>query len=121
MMALDDPDLEPLWASLATDKHEVIEVRPSQEFKGAWVAFEAPGVDRRFRTLTKQKAIDYARTASAGVAARFTFTATTLQPSSAASSSTVAASILKPPASKRSSAAVKSGSRFRFSGLRDYV
>jgi hypothetical protein len=39
-----------------------IEVRPSRKFKGAWVAFEAPGVEPAFAAPdAKQKAIDYAR------------------------------------------------------------
>jgi hypothetical protein len=40
---------------------KVIEVRPSKKFKGAWVAFEAPGVEPAFAAPdAKQKAIDYA-------------------------------------------------------------
>ena len=39
----------------------IIDVRPSKKFKGAWVAFEAPGVEPAFATPdAKQKAIDYA-------------------------------------------------------------
>jgi hypothetical protein len=39
----------------------VIEVRPSKKFNGAWVAFEAPGVEPAFGAPdAKQKAIDYA-------------------------------------------------------------
>jgi hypothetical protein len=39
----------------------IIEVRPSHKFKGAWVAFEAPGVEPAFAAPeAKQKAIDYA-------------------------------------------------------------
>jgi hypothetical protein len=39
-----------------------IEVRPSKKFKGAWVAFEAPGVEPAFPDPNgKQDAIDYAR------------------------------------------------------------
>ena len=38
-----------------------IEVRPCKKFKGAWVAFEAPGVEPAFATPdAKPKAIDYA-------------------------------------------------------------
>jgi hypothetical protein len=40
---------------------KVIEVRPCKKFKGAWVAFEAPGVEPAFAAPdAKQKAIDYA-------------------------------------------------------------
>jgi hypothetical protein len=40
----------------------IIEVRPCKKFKGAWVAFEAPGVEPAFaRPDAKRKAIDYAR------------------------------------------------------------
>ena len=40
---------------------KIIEVRPSKKFKGAWVAFEAPGVEPAFAAPNaKQKAIDYA-------------------------------------------------------------
>jgi hypothetical protein len=39
----------------------IIEVRPCKKFQGAWVAFEAPGVEPAFATPdAKQKAIDYA-------------------------------------------------------------
>jgi hypothetical protein len=39
-----------------------IEVRPSRKFKGAWVAFEAPGIEPAFAAPdAKRKAIDYAR------------------------------------------------------------
>jgi len=39
----------------------VIEVRPCEKFKGAWVAFEAPGVEPAFAAPdAKRKAIDYA-------------------------------------------------------------
>jgi hypothetical protein len=39
-----------------------IEVRPSRKFKGAWVAFEAPGVEPAFPGPNgKLNAIDYAR------------------------------------------------------------
>jgi hypothetical protein len=39
----------------------IIEVRPSKKFRGAWVAFEAPGVEPAFAAPdAKQKAIDYA-------------------------------------------------------------
>ena len=41
---------------------KVIEVRPCEKFKGAWVAFEAPGVEPAFPDPNgKQDAIDYAR------------------------------------------------------------
>jgi hypothetical protein len=41
---------------------KVIEVRPCEKFKGAWVAFEAPGVEPAFAAPdAKRKAIDYAR------------------------------------------------------------
>ena len=41
---------------------KVIEVRPCEKFKGAWVAFEAPGVEPAFPDPDgKQDAIDYAR------------------------------------------------------------
>jgi hypothetical protein len=41
---------------------KVIEVRPSKKFRGAWVAFEASGVEPAFAAPdAKQKAIDYAR------------------------------------------------------------
>ena len=80
----------------------IIEVRPCRKFKGAWVAFEAPGVEPAFPALTESRTrLITPGAALAGVAARFTFTATTLQPSSAASSSTVAASIHKSPAIKK--------------------
>ncbi|MGH8092270.1 MAG: hypothetical protein ACREIF_02190 [Chthoniobacterales bacterium] len=40
----------------------IIEVRPSKKFKGAWVAFESPGVEPAFAQPNgKAKAIDYAR------------------------------------------------------------
>ena len=40
----------------------VIEVRPCKKFNGAWVAFEAPGVEPAFPGPDgKQDAIDYAR------------------------------------------------------------
>ena len=40
----------------------VIEVRPSKKFKGALVAFEAPGVEPAFAAPdAKRQAIDYAR------------------------------------------------------------
>jgi hypothetical protein len=39
----------------------IIEVRPSKKFNGAWVAFEAPGVEAASAAPdAKQKAIDYA-------------------------------------------------------------
>ena len=39
----------------------MIEVRPCKKFKGAWAAFEAPGVEPAFAAPdAKQKAIDYA-------------------------------------------------------------
>jgi hypothetical protein len=39
----------------------IIEVRPSKKFKGAWEAFEAPGVQPAFSgPNAKQDAIDYA-------------------------------------------------------------
>ena len=39
----------------------IIEVRPSKKFKGAWVAFESPGVAPAFATGTpKDDAIRYA-------------------------------------------------------------
>ncbi len=41
---------------------KVIEIRPCEKFKGAWVAFEAPGVEPAFPDPNgKQDAIDYAR------------------------------------------------------------
>jgi hypothetical protein len=41
---------------------KIIEVRPSKKFKGAWVAFEAPGVVPAFKTGDpKADAIDYAK------------------------------------------------------------
>jgi hypothetical protein len=40
---------------------KVIEVRPSKKFKGAWEAFEAPGVEPAFAAPdAKRKATDYA-------------------------------------------------------------
>lgn len=40
----------------------IIEVRPTKKFGGAWFAYEAPGVEPAFPTPTgKQYAIDYAR------------------------------------------------------------
>ena len=40
---------------------KVIEVRPSKRFTGAWVSFEAPGVEPAFAAPdAKRKAIDYA-------------------------------------------------------------
>ena len=40
----------------------IIEVRPLRKFKGAWVAFKAPGVEPAFPDPNgKQNAIDYAR------------------------------------------------------------
>ncbi len=40
---------------------KVIEVRPSKKFKGAWVSFEAPGVEPAFAAPeAKRKAVDYA-------------------------------------------------------------
>jgi hypothetical protein len=42
----------------------IIEVRPSQKFKGAWAAVEAPGVEPAFATNTpkaKADAMSYAR------------------------------------------------------------
>jgi len=39
----------------------IIEVRPCRKFKGAWVSFEAPGVEPAFSAPdAKRKAIDYA-------------------------------------------------------------
>ena len=39
----------------------IIEVRPSKKFKGAWVSFEAPGVEPAFSTNSpKADAISYA-------------------------------------------------------------
>ena len=39
----------------------IIEVRPSQKFKGAWIAFEMPGVEPAFATADpKAAAIEYA-------------------------------------------------------------
>jgi hypothetical protein len=73
----------------------IVEIRPSKRPRG-WCAFEAPGVELAFPGPDgKQDAIDTPGTALAGVAARFTFTATTVQPSSAGSPSTVAANIHK--------------------------
>jgi hypothetical protein len=61
-MALDDPDLEPLWGIVDHRLNMIIEVRPCKKFKGAWVAFEAPGVEPAFPDPNgKQDAIDYAR------------------------------------------------------------
>ena len=40
----------------------IIEVRPCKKFKGAWVAFEASGVEPAFATPdAKRKAIGYPR------------------------------------------------------------
>lgn len=40
---------------------KIIEVRPSKKFKGAWVSFQAPGVEPAFVAPdAKRKAIDYA-------------------------------------------------------------
>jgi hypothetical protein len=40
---------------------KIIEVRQSKKFKGAWSAFEAPGVEPAFAEPdAKRKAIDYA-------------------------------------------------------------
>jgi hypothetical protein len=40
---------------------KIIEIRPSRKFSGAWVAFEAPGVEPAFAAPdAKRKAIDYA-------------------------------------------------------------
>ena len=40
---------------------KVIEVRPCKKFKGAWVSFEAPGVEPAFAAPdAKKKAISYA-------------------------------------------------------------
>ena len=40
---------------------KIIEVRRCKKFKGAWVAFEAPGVEPAFAAPdAKRKAIDYA-------------------------------------------------------------
>ncbi|MGH8092684.1 MAG: hypothetical protein ACREIF_04350 [Chthoniobacterales bacterium] len=40
----------------------IIEVRPSKKFKGAWVAFESPGVEPAFAQPNgREKAIAYAR------------------------------------------------------------
>lgn len=40
---------------------KIIEVRPSKKFKGAWVSFEAPGVEPAFAAPdAKRKAIAYA-------------------------------------------------------------
>ena len=40
---------------------KVIEVKRSKKFKGAWVAFEAPGVEPAFAAPdAKRKATDYA-------------------------------------------------------------
>lgn len=40
---------------------KIIEVRPCNRFKGAWVSFEAPGVEPAFATNTpKADAISYA-------------------------------------------------------------
>ena len=39
----------------------IIEVRPCKKFQGAWVAFEAPGVEPAFAAPdAKRKATDYA-------------------------------------------------------------
>jgi len=39
----------------------IIEVRPSKKFKGAWVSFEAPGVEPAFATSRpKEDATSYA-------------------------------------------------------------
>ena len=66
-------------------------------FKGAWLAFEAPGVELAFPDPNgKQDAIDYARGRFGGSRGEIhVLTATTVQRSSVASSSTVAASIRK--------------------------
>jgi hypothetical protein len=46
----------------------IIEVRPSQKFKNAWVACEAPGVEPAFATSSaKADAINYARNRFGGV------------------------------------------------------
>ena len=53
-------ELTPLTAA-TIEPHMIIEVRPCKRFKGAWVAFEAPGVEPAFATPdAKRKAIDYA-------------------------------------------------------------
>jgi hypothetical protein len=40
----------------------IINIRPSKKVAGAWLAFEAPGVEPAFATTTpKADAIDYAR------------------------------------------------------------
>ena len=44
----------------------IIEVRPSQKFEGAWVAFEPPGVE------DKQKTVDYPCHRFEGTRAKFT-------------------------------------------------
>jgi hypothetical protein len=41
---------------------KTVEVRPSQKFAGAWIAFDAPGVEPAFATNDpKADAINYAR------------------------------------------------------------
>ena len=79
----------------------IIEVRPLQKFKGAWVAFEAPGVE------AEQKTVDYTCHRFEGTRAKFTHM-------------TLAASILKPSISKRPSAPGQiGGAASGFFGLRD--
>ena len=40
----------------------IVEVRPSKKFAGAWLAFEAPGVEPAFAAPdARQKAFEYAR------------------------------------------------------------
>lgn len=47
----------------------IIDVRPSKKFEGAWVAFEAPGVEPAFAVPdAKRKATDYARNRFGGAA-----------------------------------------------------
>ena len=71
----------------------------AEKFKGAWVAFEAPGVEPAFAAPdAKRKAIDYACGHFGGSAAKCTsISDEALPPSRAASSLTVAANIRRVP------------------------
>ena len=75
---------------------KVIEVRPCEKFKGAWVSFEAPGIEPAFPDPNgKQDAIDYARARFGGSRGEIHVYCDDAVASSAGSSSTVAANIRK--------------------------
>lgn len=101
---------------------KIIEVRPSKKFNGAWVAFEAPGVEPAFAApAAKQKAIDYACGRFGGAAGEvhvYGDDAATIERKIAIDGR---GQLSAGPAVLENISCGQTGTVFRFSGLHDYV